>query len=272
MLTLKYKSTTAIPVEAECITPDNLAGKSTSEIALLPVQFGNAPAPLAEFFTIAGDSGAPDILIEGDCSRVKWIGTGMANGRITIRGNAGMHLGSEMVGGRMEVYGDAGDWVGAEMRGGHIHIHGNAGHLVAAAYRGSRSGMRGGVILVNGRAGNEVGSTMRRGVIGIGDDAGDFVGVSLIAGTIFVLGQPGMRTGAGMKRGTMALLGNRQPLLPTFRYDCTYRPAFMRVYVRQSQAWGFSLPNEALYGVYERYSGDLVSLGKGKILHWQPQG
>jgi formylmethanofuran dehydrogenase subunit C len=37
MLTLTYTGTTTIPLEAECVTPDNLAGKATDEIARLPV-------------------------------------------------------------------------------------------------------------------------------------------------------------------------------------------------------------------------------------------
>src|SRR5262245_31337426 len=165
MLLLKYKSDTTIPVEAEVLTPDNLAGKSPAEIAALPLQHGNASVPLGEFFTVEGDAGDREIVIEGDCSRVKWIGAGMTGGRLTVRGSAGMHLGAEMVDGEVHVHGDAGDWVGAEMRGGRIHVRGNAGHLAGAAYRGSRAGMRGGVILIGGNAGNEVGSTMRRGLI-----------------------------------------------------------------------------------------------------------
>src|SRR5438067_7955366 len=165
MLLLKYKSTTTIPVEAECITPDNLAGKSPADIAALPVQHGNAQVPLGEFFAVEGDAADREIVIEGDCSRVKLIGSGMTTGRITVRGDIGMHLGAEMKGGEIHVHGRAGDWVGAEMKGGRIHVHGDAGHLVGAAYRGSRHGMRGGVILVDGKAGNEIGGTMRRGFI-----------------------------------------------------------------------------------------------------------
>src|SRR5262249_55468910 len=165
MLVLTYKSTTTIPVEAECITPDNFAGKSAAEVAALPVQHGNAPAPLGEFFTLRGDAGDGEIWIEGDCRRVKWVGAGMTTGRITVRGDIGMHLGAEMKGGEIHVHGNAGDWVGAEMRGGRIHVHGDAGHLVGGAYRGSRAGMRGGVILVDGKAGNEVGGAMGAGLI-----------------------------------------------------------------------------------------------------------
>lgn len=270
MLLLKYKSTTTIPVEAECLTPDALAGKTLAEIERLPVQHGNVQAPLAEFFSVEGDAADRDIAIEGDCSRVKYIGSGMTGGRVTVRGDAGMHLGAEMKGGEIHVHGRAGDWVGAEMRGGRIHVHGDAGHLVGAGYRGSRHGMRGGVILVDGKAGNEVGGTMRRGFIAVGGDAGDFAGVSLIAGSVFIFGQPGIRTGAGMKRGTVALFGGPPQLLPTFRFDCVYRPVFLRLYLRQLRAWGFPLAGDYLHGSCRRYSGDLVSLGKGEILYWQP--
>jgi hypothetical protein len=41
MLNLHYHSTTTIPVEAECLTPDNLAAKTVTEIASLPLQHGN---------------------------------------------------------------------------------------------------------------------------------------------------------------------------------------------------------------------------------------
>src|SRR5438270_5037375 len=133
MLLLRYQSTTTIPVEAECITTDQLGGKSVAEIAALPLQHGNAQAPLGEFFSVEGDAADGEVVIEGDCSRVKWLGTGMTSGRLTIRGNAGMHVGAEMKGGEVIVHGNAGDWVGAEIRGGRIHVHGNAGHLVGAA-------------------------------------------------------------------------------------------------------------------------------------------
>jgi formylmethanofuran dehydrogenase subunit C len=269
MLLLKYHGTTTVPVEAECVTPDNLAGKSAAEVAALPVQYGNAPAPLGEFFRVEGDAGDGEVVIEGDCSRVKWLGAGMTRGRLTVRGNVGMHLGSEMRGGEVHVHGNAGDWVGAEMRGGRIHVRGDAGHLVGAAYRGSRLGMRGGAILVEGKAGNEVGATMRRGLIAVGGAAGDFPGVSLIAGSIFLFGPGGGRPGAGMKRGTLAFLGPPPQLLHTFRYACTYRPVFVALYLRQLRAWGFPVSGRFDGGAWRRYSGDLVALGKGEILAWQ---
>jgi formylmethanofuran dehydrogenase subunit C len=266
MLHLTYRGTTSIPVEAECLAPDQLAGKSAAEIATLPVQHGNTQVPLGEFFDVAGDASDAVIVLEGDCSRVKWVGTGMSRGCLTIHGNIGMHLGSEMTGGEIHVHGQAGDWVGAEMRGGRIHVHGDAGHLVGGSYRGSAVGMRGGVILVDGRAGNEIGSAMRRGLIVIGGDTGDFTGINLIAGSIFVFGQVGLRTGADMKRGSIVVCGGRPALLPTFRFDCVYRPAFLCLYFRQLRSWGMAVPDRCFTAPYRRHSGDLASLGKGEIL------
>jgi formylmethanofuran dehydrogenase subunit C len=269
MLRLDFKGGTTIPLEAECLTPDQLAGKSRSEVAALPLQHGNRQVPLGEFFSVEGDASDQHLAIQGDCSRVKWIGASMSTGRITIEGSAGMHLGAEMRGGEIDVRGDSGDWVGAEMRGGLIRIRGNAGHLTGAAYRGSPKGMRGGVLLVTGNAGNEVGANMRRGLIAVGGNTGDFTGVSMIAGSVFVFGQPGIRTGAGMKRGTIALFGSWPQLLPTFRFDCVYQPVFLRLYLRQLRAWQMSIVDELFSGSCDRFSGDLVALGKGELLYCQ---
>src|SRR4051812_32360335 len=110
MLRLKYHSTSTIPVEAEIITPDQLAGKSPLEIAKLPLQHGNAPAPLGDFFHVEGDAADQQIRIDGDCTRVKLLGAQMKSGRLTIHGDVGMHLGSEMTGGEIEIQGNAADW------------------------------------------------------------------------------------------------------------------------------------------------------------------
>lgn len=269
MLTLRCKTQTTVPVEAECITPDNLAGKSPGEIRALKVQHGNQQEPLGEFFDVSGDAADGRVVVEGDCTRVKWIGASMRRGRITVEGNAGMHLGAEMRGGLITVTGNAGDWVGAEMRGGVIHVAGDAGHLIGAAYRGAARGMRGGTILIEGRAGNEVGSTMRRGLIAIGGDVGDYPGVSMIAGSLLLFGRTGVRTGAGMKRGTIALFPppDAPPaLLPTFRPSGTHRPVFLALYLRHLRALGFPLCDDHFDAPLHCYRGDLVSLGKGEIL------
>jgi formylmethanofuran dehydrogenase subunit C len=269
MLLLKYRGTTTVPLEAECIAPDRLEEKSATEIARLPIQHGNAAASLGDFFDIHGNCHDREVLIEGDCQRIKSMGAGMKEGVLTIRGPAGMHLGAGMMGGEIHLHGNADDWLGAEMRGGRIHVRGNAGNYVGAVYVGGPVGMRGGAILVEGSAGEEVGRAMRRGLIVIGADAGGWAGAGLIAGSLFVFGSLGPRAGAGMKRGTIAVFGDKPPLLPTFRRAALFSPIFMAIYLRQLQKWGFPVPNDYFRGAYERYCGDLLELGKGELLYWR---
>jgi formylmethanofuran dehydrogenase subunit C len=270
VISLALRSAVQVPVEAETITPQALLGKRVSEIEALPVIQGNATARLGDFFQVSGEADGV-VRLAGDCSRVKWVGRGMTEGRIEIEGDAGMHLGAEMRGGEILVRGNVGDWAGAEMRGGLLRVHGNAGHLLGAAYRGSPKGMRGGTILVEGAAGNEVGCAMRRGLIAVGGAAGDFAGVMMLAGSIFVLGRLGIRPGAGMKRGTLATVardGDGPRLLPTFRFDCEYRPPWLPLYARRLGALGFPVPDGLVRTACRRYSGDFTELGKGEILVW----
>lgn len=264
MITLTLKEKLAFPLEADSVTPDNLLGKPTAEIASLPVFFGNQAAHLGDFFTIKGN-GEAEILVEGDLARVKYIGAGMTQGRITVHGDVGMHLGAGMRGGEIEVRGNAGDWAGAEMTGGKIHIIGNAGHGLGGAYRGSRRGMNRGLIIVDGNAGNEAGAIMRRGLIAVLGDVGDFAGAFMIAGSMIVFGQIGERAGAGMKRGTIVAYSPPE-LLPGFRFDCIYQAGFLRLVLQSLRKHGVPVKNEQITGDYRRYSGDFTTLGKGEIL------
>jgi formylmethanofuran dehydrogenase subunit C len=254
----------AVPLEAPCITPDSFCGKTSQEIARLPVFYGNQQARLGDWFRVEDDD-TVDIIANGDLARVKHIGEGMSRGRIVVHGNAGMHLGSGMSGGEIVVHGDAHDWAGAEMTGGSIYIDGNAGHGLGGAYGGSRHGMNRGSIIVLGNAGNEIGANMRRGLIVIAGDGGDFAGAFAAAGTIIVLGHLGTAAGAGIKHGTIIAFHSCE-LLPTFRFDCTYQPGFLGLILRSLCARGVALPDEYLTGCYRRYSGDLNALGKGEIL------
>ncbi len=263
-ITLTLLATPAVPLEAEVISPDRLAGLSEREVAALPVQFGNRLAKLGDFFQVSG-SGNGEVRLEGDLSRIKQVGAGMTGGRIVITGNAGMHTGVAMAGGEILVEGDAGDWLGAEMTGGLIRVKGNAGHMVGSGYRGSTVGMRGGEIIIHGNAGNEVGGSMRRGLVAIGGDSGDFSGVNMLAGTIIVLGRLGWRPGAGMKRGSIISF-HPVELLPTFAYACTYRPTFLRLYLLHLRDLGLPVKDGLFEASFSRWSGDAVELNRGEIL------
>jgi formylmethanofuran dehydrogenase subunit C len=264
MTVLALKSPLEAPLEAAAIVPDRFAGMTAASIAAMPVTYGNEAACLGDFFQLDGP-GTAEIVLEGDLSRVKYIAAGMTLGKVTIRGDAGMHLGSEMRGGAIDVWGNAGDWTGSEMKGGRIHIRGNAGHGLGGAYRGSRRGMNRGVIIVEGNAGNETGAVMRRGLIVVTGNVGDFAGAFMTAGTIMVFGELGIRAGAGLLRGTIVTF--RQPeLLPTFRFDCSYSPHFLKLMLQNLRLQGLSILEKYLNGCFRRYSGDFNRLGKGEIL------
>lgn len=268
MITLTLKEQPPVPLEAEVISPTVMAELRHDAIAPLPIFLGKRQCRLDDFFTIEGEA-SDELEIRGDAGKVKWIGRGMTRGRITIVGNAGMHLGAYMKGGTIEVSGNASDWVGAEMTGGLIRIRGNAGGQVGAAYRGSMSGMKEGTILIGGSAGLEVGMRMRRGIIAVSGPVRDFAGLQMKGGTIFLLSGAEIRTGAWMVRGTIVSLKPLR-LLPTFASACAYQPTFLRLYAKHLRSLGVALPGDGPEGTYQRYIGDTSVPGKGEILVWRP--
>ncbi len=265
---LTVKERPHVPLEAEVLTPDVLAPLGHDAVCALPVVLGKRQYRLDDFFAVEG-AGGEELEVRGDVGRVKWIGRGMTRGRITITGDAGMHLGAYMKGGTIDVMGNVSDWVGAEMKGGLIRIRGNAGGQLGAAYRGSLTGMSNGTILVEGSAGIELGMRMRRGMIAVKGPVRDFAGLQMKGGTIVLMGGAEIRTGAWMVRGTIVALTPLR-LLPTFSYACAYNPVFLRLYANHLRTLGFSIPCDAREGAYQRFTGDESVPGKGEILCWQP--
>jgi formylmethanofuran dehydrogenase subunit C len=270
MIVLTVKEQPSVPLEAEALSPDVTAALSNADVRALRVRLGKHERRLDDFFEVDG-AASDRIEIRGSVPRVKWIGHAMTRGRLTIAGDAGMHLGAHMTGGVIEVSGHASDWLGAEMSGGLIHVHGSAGGQVGAAYRGSLSGMTGGVILVDGSAALEVGMRMRRGTIVIGGAVRDFAGLQMKGGTLVLAGGAELRTGAWMTRGTIISL-QPIPLLPTFARAAAYNPTFVRVLAKHLAAAGVTVPFDEGDGAYDRYTGDSSVPGKGEILLWSPTG
>lgn len=266
-LVLTPRFTEKLPIDATGLTPGKLADKGVGEIEQLPLLQGNREVPLGDLFKVAGNASDGVLRFEGDLSSVHQIGAGLDAGEIQVAGPAGRHAGSGMRGGTLTIAGDAGDWLGAEMRGGRIRVGGNTGHCAGAAYRGSRKGMTGGELLIAGSAGDEVGAALRRGLIAVGGATGACCGYRLIAGTILCFGAVGLRPGAEMRRGTLGLLGTSVPaLLPTFRFDCRYRPQFLRLYLRRLRSLSYAPAVAADIVDVARYSGDLLAGGKGELL------
>jgi formylmethanofuran dehydrogenase subunit C len=267
MITLSLKEQPSVPLEAEVLCPDVTAELAHDALCGLPVFLGKRRCRVDDFFEVEG-AASDELEIRGDAGKVKWIGRGMTRGRITISGNAGMHLGAYMKGGSIEVSGNASDWVGAEMTQGLIHIRGNAGGQVGAAYRGSASGMQDGTILIDGSAGIEVGMRMKRGLIAVKGPVRDFAGLQMKGGTLILASGAELRTGAWMVRGTIVSL-TEIALLPTFSLACAFSPVFLTLYAKQLSALGFSVPSGSQLGVYQRYVGDASVPGKGEILVWR---
>ena len=242
---LKPKMDIKISVEAENISPDNFANKTTEEIESIEVRMGNHKTTVGELFSVKVDgSGAPEdtkIVMEGDFSRIKRIGEGTTAGMILIKGDVDMHVGSGMRGGKITVSGNADSWAGKEMKGGELVIEGNAGYYLGAGYRGETCGMRGGKITVMGNALDFVGEHMCGGEIIVKGNTGLLPGLSNNGGTIVIEGNTS-RPGSEMTKGTIIVNGTVEEMMPVYRPEGT----------------------EDVEGVsYKKYTGDVILNGKG---------
>ncbi len=251
-LTLTLREQPDVPLEAEVLTPDRLTG----DIAALPLWHGKERTRVGEFFEVSGSG--DDVRLEGDLSRVRYVGAGMTAGRLTVAGSVGMHAGAGMRGGELHVEGDAGDHAGAGMRGGTLVVRGSAGRKLGSER------MRGGEIVVHGDVGPQAGAGMRRGLIAVAGRAGEAAGLRMLAGTIVALGGAGPWAGAGMRRGS--IVTTEATPLSTFTFSCTYRPSYLRLYLRRLRALGLPVSDEQLDGRYARWCGDGLELRRGEIL------
>jgi glutamate synthase domain-containing protein 3 len=123
------------------------------------------------------------------CLGQRFIGAGMRERHLLIRGVPGNALGAYLNGAEITVHGNAQDAVGDTMNAGIITVHGNIGD--AAGYA-----MRGGMILIMGSAGYRAGIHMKayhekQPVLVIGGKAGSFLGEYQAGGIIIVLGLHG---------------------------------------------------------------------------------
>lgn len=221
-VTLTLKTQPDLYLEADTITPDAFAGRSAAEIAALPVYKGNTEALLGDYFDVQGAGGASPadtkIIVQGDTTRVKWIGARMTGGEVVVEGSADMYAGAWMEGGTLLVKGDVDAFAGLAMKGGELLIRGSAGNYLAAAYRGDWRGMQGGVIRVDGNAGSDTGTFMNGGEIIIGGDVDVHVGTHAEGGKIVVKGNAKSRVGGQMVEGEIYVFGAIDVMMPGFAY------------------------------------------------------
>jgi len=264
---LRQKELPKVPLEAENITPAVLRGKSVKEIQGVPLLYGNERVRVEDFFKVRVTGFGSDIHIhiEGDLSKVKYLGDNMDSGLLTLSGPVGWHLGRGMTGGEIRVDGDVGGFLGAGMRGGLIRVQGQVGHMAGAAYIGDKHGMSGGCIIISGSCGNEAGARMNGGLLLVLGDSGAFTGVEMQSGTIVVTGNAGKHTGAFMTGGTIMLFRS-QKLLPTFVYDSTCTLEIPSVLQSVLSAVGIKIPDVLQEKQCRRFTGDSNEQGKGEIL------
>lgn len=244
-----------IPVTAECISPDFVAGKSLREIELTEVWEGNRRVKLGSLFNVEGETGHTQnecaIGIVGDVSAVRRMGYEMTGGSIQIDGEAGMYLGERMRGGSIVVTGDVGSWLGTEMRNGQIEVKGNAGDSIGGSVRGGTKGMRGGMIVVHGDCGTEAGAWMKNGMIRVKGNCGIYAGIHMKNGTIIIERNCEGRVGAHMTNGKIVVLGNMGGVLPSFQFE----------EIRDKAKAG----EERIAGPFYVFSGDVNEEGEGKL-------
>jgi formylmethanofuran dehydrogenase subunit C len=241
-LTLTLREQPDLSLGADVLVPDQLA--AADDVGALPLWHGKERARLDDFFAVSGTG--DDVRLEGDLSRVRGVGAGMTAGRLTVEG-------------------DVGDWAGAGMRGGTLVVRGSAGRHLGGALPGEKAGMRGGEIVVHGDAGAQAGAGLRRGLIAVAGPVGEAAGLRMLAGTIIALGGIGLRAGAGMRRGSIVTMAPATPL-STFVFSCTYRPPFLRLYLRRLRALGLPVSDDEIDARYARWCGDGLELRRGEIL------
>jgi formylmethanofuran dehydrogenase subunit C len=249
---------TSVPIEAEAIRPDTIAGKTVEQILGLALFRGNRQIKVKDVFDVKGakaDNPADiRIVVQGDIPTVKRIGEGMTAGEVSIKGSVGMHVGNGMKGGKITVEGNAGDWAGALMKGGEITIKGNAGSYLGASYRGEWRGTSGGTIIVEGNAGNEIGAWMANGKIVIKGSVGPMAGIHMKGGVIIIHKDAAPRVGGEMTKGKVIILGRLAEVLPSFKSEG-------RVPNVKTGEDG----SEEIVGPFNKFVGDLADNGKGEV-------
>ena len=253
-IALTIKRDLSLPVTAEDLSPDKLAGKSAEEIQAVKVWEGNRQLALEDIFKVAEKpNGSEETILRviGDASKVRKIGFKMSSGSVIVEGNAGMYVGEQMTGGSILVTGNTGSWAGMQMKGGRIEVKGNTGDYVGTGYRGTDQGMKGGTIIIRGNAGNEVGCWMTNGNIRIGGNTGLYPGIHMSNGTILTEGDCVGRAGAQMRGGKVIIFGCIPTILPSFAFEEIQEKV--------------KFIDEKIAGPFYAFSGDMNENGKGKV-------
>jgi formylmethanofuran dehydrogenase subunit C len=250
-------------LDLSALVPAHLGRLDQAAIERLPIGTTRARLAVGDVFSVRmGDPAG--IVFEGGSERFDRVAAGMDGGDVVVDGDAGLLAGRAMTGGRLEVRGSAGAFAASGLRGGIVEIRGDAGANLGGPLAGERTGMSGGSVVVRGRAGPRAGDRMRRGLIVVEGEAGEFPGARMIAGTLVVCGAVGRLPGTLMRRGTL-LLGGAAELSPTFVAIGGGTPAFAALLARALAPLS-TVAAAVAARPWQRFAGDMATLGRGEIL------
>jgi formylmethanofuran dehydrogenase subunit C len=254
--TFRLKKKVQTPLHLDKISPDELVEKKVSDVNDIEAWEGNRKVRLKSIFDIRKDlrDKTEEVSIEilGNMASARRIGYKMTQGKLRIKGDAGMYLGESMAGGNIVVEGNTGSWLGSEMIGGTIEVSGNVGDAVGAASRGTTRGMSGGLIIINGNSGSDTGAWMQSGTIRISGNSKMFPGIHMKGGVIHISGNCQGRVGAHMLGGKIIISGNLQTdPLPSFSFED----------IRNKT----KIEKDSIDGPFYVFTGDNNEKGNGRI-------
>lgn len=254
-------------MDASSIRPDELRNVPLAELASRKLQAGNHTYTWSDVFDITAMEG-DEWSLPGNANFL-YLAAGLTSFALRIRGDAGDYAGMKMTAGEIIVEGSAGHSVGASMQGGIIRVAGDAGMRTGGPAPGSFDGMTNGEILILGRTGEQAGYRMKRGLIAA-QSCEPYPGYHMQGGTLVVLNDELKLPGLSMRRGTIISLDRhaRPVCMPHFQPDCCYNPVVLRLIFRRLLELQYPVPEQAMDGLFQQYSGDRLTTGKGELFHW----
>jgi formylmethanofuran dehydrogenase subunit C len=252
-LTPKFSS---IALEFDEVIPDEIFNWSKEDFEKYEVPIGNSRFPLGDYFDVEveGSASSPEevkMVIDGDASRIKYIGNGMSAGEIVVNGDADLHAGAEMSGGSITINGNAESYAGREMTGGELTIHGDVKEYCGTSYIGEWRGMSGGKINIHGNAGKQLADAMSGGEILVKGNCDILAGIHMTKGFIQIEGDVTRWPGGQMKNGTILIKGKLGRLLEGF--------------VPEGIIDNPEIDGTHFTGKYIKYIGDIGVDGKGTL-------
>jgi formylmethanofuran dehydrogenase subunit C len=265
-ITLKFIDPGTIPVDVRSLLPEALFDMTTRAIEGLPLPIGNKTISLGEICKVGKKIGRNDqLILEGNTTRLTYIGLGMISGVVMVTGDAGYCTGAMMRGGKIEIQGSVNDGCGLNMEAGIILVHGSAGDFCGAASTGRKFGMSGGEIIIGKNTGCETGAWMRKGLIFVGGNAAEYAGARMTAGTIIINGHASAGAGIGMKRGSLVV--GRMKILSTGFYAAgKVDLEWLKIYKTHLIEQPIISQTDWLSDQNHRFTGDHLSVGKGELI------